>query len=89
MGQHYTTIDHDGEQLDVTVDYTCHPFLAGKTDGRRGPKLEPDEEAWIEVDNVYTLGADLDVSPDTIKALSQEIGDMLAERSLCYEEKEP
>lgn len=36
--------------FDVEVWYRCVPAYTGATDGRHGPKLEPDEPASIEVD---------------------------------------
>ena len=87
MSKHHTIIEHDGEEIAVTVEYTFHRFSAGATDGRFGPKLEPDEPAHIEIDAVYTTGVDLrgkhtdlDVSPDTVKMLEEEIGEALSER---------
>ncbi len=45
------------EDMPVTVHYEAHKAHRGSTDGPGGPKLEPDEPAWIEIDYVsYDTG---------------------------------
>ena len=53
MSEYTAHLDIDGdEDVTVTVHYTAHRFIAGRTDGRGGPKLEPDEPAHIEIESV-------------------------------------
>jgi len=43
---------NDDEVINIVVSYTLFRAYKGKTDGRYGPKLEPDEPAHIEIDGV-------------------------------------
>lgn len=59
------TFETDIHGIEVTVEYTYHPFIRGARDsfnGRSGQgiQLEPDEPAYVEIDSVVTkLGEDL------------------------------
>jgi hypothetical protein len=52
--EYTTTIERgdDGHEITVTVTYTKHKGCKGATDGRYGPKIEPDEPPSIEIDSV-------------------------------------
>lgn len=57
MSEYETTVERDGEEIPVTVEYTYHRASRGARDslcGRRGAgaPLEPDEPAWAEIDRV-------------------------------------
>ena len=57
MSEYETTVERDGEDVPVTVEYTYHRATRGARDslcGIRGagPPLEPDEPAWAEIDKV-------------------------------------
>lgn len=36
----------------IIIYYTCHAGCKGRTDGKYGPAIEPDEPAYIEIDHV-------------------------------------
>ena len=40
----------DGYERELIVTYSKHKAHKGSTDGRYGPKLEPDEPAGIEIE---------------------------------------
>lgn len=53
MGVYKTNLEIsgvDGCETPVAVHYNHVKFRAGSTDGRGGPKLEPDEPEHIEID---------------------------------------
>ncbi len=55
MSIHRTTLClGNAEDVPVIVHYTAHAACKGGTDGPGGPKLEPDEPAFIEIDSVTT-----------------------------------
>ena len=48
MGLFKTTIGDNDQPL--WIHYKLHKAHKGRTDGRHGPKLEPDEPAYIEIE---------------------------------------
>lgn len=36
----------------IIIYYTCHAGSKGRTDGKYGPAIEPDEPAYIEIDHI-------------------------------------
>ena len=71
------TRGEDDEEIHVTVSYTFHRACLGSTDGRFGPKLEPDEPAHFEIDSVTR--DDNGESFDTTEAEDADIQDALAD----------
>jgi len=73
----YLTIG-DADDVPVTVHYTAHRACLGATDGRYGPKLEPDEPAWIEIDEVLDAdGQPVLTSYEQEEAIQLEIAEAL------------
>src|SRR5882724_408752 len=78
MSTYKTTMQIDSgegdEDVPVVVQYNAVPFSAGSTDGRHGPKIEPDEPAHIDIESV-TLpdGRDYELSKDERSSLEDEI----------------
>lgn len=70
-------------EIPVTVHYTFHGFCAGSTDGRYGPKIEPDEPAHIEIDG-YSRddGLPIELTKRERDLIEVEIREILYERSL-------
>lgn len=54
--QHVLTRGDDDIETTVTVTYVLHQACAGSTDGRFGPKIEPDEPAHCEIESI--IGTD-------------------------------
>lgn len=83
MSQTYETeveiSGEDGLETPIIVHYTPVKAYKGATDGRFGPKLEPDEPAHIEID--WVEGPD--GKPIT---LTDEMEEALAEKIFKYEE---
>jgi hypothetical protein len=76
MNTYPTTIN----ETDVTVHYEYCPLVRGSTDGRFGPKLEPDEPEHIEIDRVLDgRGRDVDLSDDDAERIQAEIMNYLYE----------
>ncbi len=68
----------DGCETAVTVHYIYVKFRAGRTDGRGGLKLEPDETERIEIDWIEGPdGQPIDVTQKMETALEEEIGEWL------------
>ncbi len=68
------------DDVPIVVSYEAHKACRGATDGPGGPKLSPDEPAWIEIDFVVLEAT------GHILSLSKPDADMLRERiaeSLC------
>ena len=77
----------DIEGVAVRVHYRDVPFHAGSTDGRGGPKLEPDEPAHIEIDWVEgSDGKAVTLTEPQIPELEEEVMLWL---SGYYDEEEP
>lgn len=56
------------DETPVTVHYVTHRASYGRTDGRFGPKLEPDEPAHLEIEYIETAdGRDVAVT-DAVEA---------------------
>ena len=85
--QYRTTIEVNGiEDVLATVHFEYTPFRAGSTDGRHGPKLEPDEPAHIEIDWIELPdGSAIDLTTKAETKMEEEIGNWLAEQeaTLC------
>ena len=70
---HRTTI-RDG--MWITIEYCCHGPYSGATDGPFGPKLEPDESAWIEIERVVDDdGEELELSDDEMDRLIRKMSE--------------
>ena len=84
---YHTCIDFgDDEALPVTVAYSYYPLSRGTTDGRYGPKIEPDEPAHVEIDSIKSDdGAECEVSEDEINSLEAEIMDHLTDQENDWE----
>jgi hypothetical protein len=65
------------DDVPVIVNYEAHRPHRGATDGPGGPKLEPDEPGWIEIDYVKTESGHL-------LSLSKPDENMLRERIAEY-----
>ena len=77
-------IDHEPMEVEtrVTVGYTCVPFCRGSTDGRYGPKIEPDEPAHIEIDWVkLDDGRHWELTEQEEEAILAAIAELEDERS--------
>lgn len=79
MSQYTAHLDINGdEDVSVTVYYTAHRFVAGRTDGRGGPKLEPDEPAHIEIESVMLPdGQSYEPDASLVEQLEEEIAEWL------------
>ena len=79
MSQYTAHLDIDGdEDVTVTVYYTAHRFIAGRTDGRGGPKLESDEPAHIEIESVVLPdGRIYELTATLVAQLEEEISEWL------------
>ena len=84
-GTYQTNIgDND---LPITVAYEAVPFHAGSTDGRWGPKLEPDEPAHIEIDSVTGPdGECITLTTAQETAIEEQIGQHLDELNQPHED---
>ena len=51
-----TVLPACNREHDVDVWYVYHAASIGKTDGKYGPKLEPDEDAEIEIEAITLSG---------------------------------
>lgn len=80
----YNTTIEIGEEEDVPVrvHYTFCRAYKGSTDGRYGPKLEPDEPAHLE--DVYAEledGREIELTKEQQSRIEEEIGQHIAESS--------
>lgn len=79
MSHYDTHIDRGEGDMPIRVHYNAMPFRAGKTDGKHGPKLEPDEPAHLEIDWIEGPdGKQVDLDPAIIKDLEEEVCDWLS-----------
>ena len=75
------------EDVPVSIYYRHHKAHAGKTDGKYGPKLEPDEPECLEIDWCeLDDGRQVDLTAAQEAAVLEEIGDWLQG---YYDEPEP
>jgi hypothetical protein len=73
----------DGCETTITINYTCHKFRAGRTDGRHGPKLEPDELAHIEIDSITgPNGEEINLVPTMEDAIMEDIIEYESEKAM-------
>ena len=89
MGLYHTHMEIQGvEDVPICVHYIAVPFRAGSTDGWHGPKLEPDEDAHIEIERIEGPDPNRDVELTTAQeaAMEEEISDWLHGR---YDPPEP
>jgi hypothetical protein len=47
--KHFSVVDRGDEQVELTCEIEYCPLVRGSTDGRCGPKLEPDEPEHCEL----------------------------------------
>jgi hypothetical protein len=105
MNCYYDTIilrddGKDGEvEIYVRASYAYHPACRGQRDslgGKRGagPPLEPDEPAYVEVEQVFALGEDGKVGPELDdltdserEKIEGEIMEQIAARESDYPEE--
>lgn len=95
---HQTTMEINGvEDVPVYVHYSAYRASGGATDGRHGPKIEPDEPAHLEIDYVELVNDDdrifwlgkkrqIELTPDEQVRMEEEIGEALAEMEKSYQE---
>jgi hypothetical protein len=80
--KHYhTRLEINGvDDVPVRVTYLHVPFRRGSTDGRHGPKLEPDQEEHIEIEAVEVSadGRLVELTTAQDDALEEEVGEWLA-----------
>lgn len=69
----------NADDVPVTVHYTAHAACKGSTDGPGGPKLEPDEPAFIEIEQVTFDGRIVNLSKPDERALRDEIAEELSD----------
>lgn len=74
-GTYETEIDINEDSIPIKIHYEYYGFCPGSTDGRYGPKLEPDEPAHIEIDLVE--GSDGQVIELTDKQIEYYEGEIL------------
>lgn len=86
----WTTAEIGGvEDVDIVVEYTYHRFCAGATDGRFGPKLEPDEPAHIEIDGIKLAdGQYVELTEEQEAAIIREIEEDLASQAADVPERD-
>tara|TARA_R110000772_G_scaffold249530_2_gene363949 strand:+ start:76167 stop:76391 length:225 start_codon:yes stop_codon:yes gene_type:complete len=65
--------------LDLTVKYKKYPACKGARENGTGLQLEPDEEAFIEIESIY-LGKQI------ISELSKEDIEQIEEEIACLED---
>lgn len=67
------------DELELVVEYTCHPESRGRRDSLGVPE-EPDEPAWIEIDAIEG-GTDItfELTDDEIEALQTCIAERVNE----------
>jgi len=63
MSIHRTTLTINDEDVDVTVHYTKTKACPGNTDGKYGPKLEPDEPNHLDIDCIETETGEISPEP--------------------------
>ena len=63
-------------------EYTFVPFCRGATDGRYGPKIEPDEPAHVEIDGckLDEDGREIELTRRQEETVEEEIASYLADR---------
>lgn len=67
--------------LDIVVHYDAVKASVGHTDGRFGPKLTPDEPAYIDVWQVKDAnGNDVELTDKQMADVKEEIAEHLGER---------
>lgn len=80
-GTHRTTIDGDP----VAVRYEFFRFRKGKTDGKYGPAIEPDEPAHIQIYSVTGPAGVIAESEVDEPRIIDEIAESLHEQARGYE----
>lgn len=89
MGTFRTTIEIDRNGMDcereIVVEYDAIPFERGATDGRYGPKIEPDIPAHIEITQVLCeeTGQELELTSTQEEWIEEQIAEYLDERDEC------
>lgn len=73
----------DGYERELIVTYSKHKGRKGSTDGRYGPKLEPDEPAGIEIEYIKDkhTGEEITVSNKIESRIEESILDSLDDES--------
>jgi len=68
-------------EIEIEVEYTPHRACRGRTDGRYGPPLEPDEPAGIEIESVSIAGSTtrFELTEDEEREIEEQICDELAD----------
>jgi len=96
MGTHYTTILREKnvngtdveEEIEIEVEYTAHRAHRGMRDSLggkagAGPPLEPDEDAYVEIDEVFDKdGIDIELTIQEHERILEEIEDGLADSAI-------
>ncbi len=71
----------DGTEVRVNVHFNTVKAVRGSTDGRCGPKLEPDEPAYIDIGLVERQdGRVVELSDEQLTEIREEIADWLQGR---------
>ena len=95
MSEYETTVERDGEEIPVTVEYTYHRATRGARDslcGIRGagPPLEPDEPAWAEIDKVTGPdGSVIDITDSEAEWISDAIMEDIRQSADDDDERDP
>ncbi len=63
----------DGEPVEVTVKGEMHGPCPGATDGRHGPKIEPDDPGGFEIDEVLdAAGNEVEITRGERREIERE-----------------
>lgn len=85
MKFNYTLI-RKGSEIDIVIFGSYVPPYKGFSDGKYGPSLEPDEEAFFEIDYIVDKeGRDFEVTEEEFEEIS-EYGLDLVEKQHDYDD---
>lgn len=76
----------DGAEFEVEVEYSYCKGYVGSTDGRFGPKLEPDEPAHFEIDSVTRDGEPFDLTTEQEDHVLETLADIESEDSRDWDD---
>jgi hypothetical protein len=75
---HYTAVERDEEQVELTCEVEYYRAYRGMRDGRYGPPIEPDEPAHCELSD-WTPAIDL--TDAEISRIEEEAFESFTERN--------
>lgn len=79
----------DGCETEITIHYNAVKAYKGATDGRYGPKIEPDEPAHIEIESVVGPdGKSIELTTAQEDSIIEAIGEDEYDRWLSQAEQD-